>query len=523
MTDIIWPLQAVEPRDVQLAALRAGYGRPGYAYFLRQRLGKTWLALAEYRLLKENNLVDWMIVICPNSIKQAWQDAVEEVDPYIPIHIYSSQKKKNTNYWFQKNRYGGIFIINYESVRSFYDDQGYDKFNTLRAYLVADESAKLADPDARMTKACLMFSSLCQYTRVMSGKPSKGSNNDLWAQLKFISATGRNFFQHKNEFSEQYSWQSRPKDKNTLKLKIEMDPHCFIASDKYLKGFKKIYEAPEQVVMLGEQLRMYRQMEKDLIAEINSDMKMTAPIMLTKYLRLQQISSGIGSAVQNDPNLAQFTSEVYHVNLMPPSENPRIKALKKILKTIGDMDTNAPDDAKQAELFKLSTKVIIICRFKLSMTNLVEELTREGYKVAVMHGGMGTELDAQKEYFHKGDAEILVAQSQVLSFGHTLCGPDDRPCVDIIHYEVTWSLSDRAQCESRPEKMGREDPIHCHDFWASQMDKTMINALVRKEDAAMALMGYSRSLGTLHRQEENDNAQLANEAVNDALSIFGSE
>jgi hypothetical protein len=289
---------------------------------------------------------------------------------------------------------------------------------------------------------------------------------------------------------------------------MEMEPHCFIASDKYVKGFKKVYEAPEHVVMLGEQLRMYRQMEKDLIAEINSDLKMTAPIMLTKYLRLQQISSGIGSAVQtiNDPNVLEFISEVHHVNLMPPSENPRIKALKKILRNIGDMDTNAPDDAKQAELFKLSTKVIIICKFKLSMKNLVEELEREGYKVAVMHGGMGQELDVQKELFHKGNVEILVAQSQVLSYGHTLCGPDDFPCTDVIHYEVTWSLSDRAQCESRPEKMGREDPIHCHDFWASQMDKVMIRALVRKEDAAMALMGYSRSLGTLHRQEDNTEA-----------------
>lgn len=477
--NISWPLEGVAPRDVQLAALRAGYGKPGYAYFLRQRLGKTWLAYAEYKLLKEAGNVDWMFIICPNSIKKQWADAIEEVDICEPICVYSSQKKADTDYFFKKNKLGGVFIINYESVKSFYDDMGWAKFNPLRTYLAADESTKLADPDARMTKAALEMAALCQYTRVLTGKPSKGTNSDLWAQLKFIGATHRNFFQHKHFFTVVGGFQGRQSlmNVNTELLKQEMDPFCFIADDKYVEGFKKVYEPLRKVTMLGEQFRMYEAMEKELLVEISGDLKMTAPIILVKYLRLQQISSGIGSAKNDELN------EVGHFNLIPPENNPRIKAVKEIL----DCETGK--------------KTIIVCRFKLSMQNLKQELEKDGHKVAIMQGGMGAKLDEQKRLFHEGDHDILLAQIQVLNFGHTLCGPDDSSCEDMIFYENNFSLIDRAQCESRPEKLGRQRPISYWDFYASQMDRMMVQTLVRKEDASMALMGYARERGILHHGE----------------------
>src|SRR5687767_674806 len=433
MNNTSWPLEGVEPREVQLAALRAGYGKAGFAYFLRQRLGKSWLAYAEYKLLKEQGLVDWMVIICPNSIKKQWADSIEEVDLYEPINVYSSQKVDATNYFFKKNKRGGVFIINYESVKSFYDDDGWSKFNPLRTYLVADESTKLADPDAKMTKAALEMAALCQYTRVLTGKPSKGKNTDLWAQLKFIGATNRSFIMHKNMFTVMGGRDGRvhQMDVNTEVLKQEMEPFSFIADDRFIDGFKKVYEPLRKITMTGQQKRIYEQMEKELIAQLTDDVKMTAPIMLVKYLRLQQISSGIGSAKNDELN------EVGHFNLVDPKDNPRIKAVKEIL------DSEA------------GKKVIIVCRFKLSIQNLKEELEKDGHKVAIMVGGMGAELDRQKKLFHEGDHNILIAQMQVLNFGHTLCGPDDAPCEDVIHYELNWSLIDRAQCESRPEKMGR--------------------------------------------------------------------
>lgn len=473
MSEINWPLETIKPREVQLEALRKGFGKPGFAYFLRQRLGKTWLAYAEFKLFQAQGKVDWFFLICPNSIKEDWAKAIEDVDPYIPLRVYNSQEKSKTEYWFDNTK-GGAFIINYESMKSFWDSNGWNKFNTLRAYICADESTKIVDPTAKSTKACLEMAQLCAYRRVLTGKPSKGSNSDLWAQLKFINATDRNFHQHKYYFTIVGGWQGKQsiKNVNTEILKREMEPYCYIAEDKYISGFEKIYEPLRRIEMLGEQAKMYKEMQDSLIVELQNDIKMTAPIILTKYLRLQQIASGIGG----DEDSNQF-------NLIEPSRNPKIKIVKEIIEN------------------EVSNKVIIVCRFRLSIKNLYNELTKEGYKCSVMMGDMGKDITEQKRLFHEGDHDVCIAQEQVLCFGHTLHGPDDNPCTDMIFFENSFSLNNRAQCESRPENYSNPKAISYYDMYGSGMEEMILKALIKKEDTSMALMGYARDKGILHSTE----------------------
>jgi len=472
-----WPFPSKSAREVQMRALSKGYGKPGFAYIMRQRLGKTLTAFAEYTLLKEEGLVDWFIVICPNSIKKQWMDAIEEVNPFIPIYIYESQSRKNFDRFFKvAKKVGGVFIINYESTISFTKrEDWFSLFDPLRTYIVADESTKIKEPSLKSTKACLELASVCAYRRILTGKPTANSNADLWSQLKFIGATERNFYQHKYSFCVMGGWQGKTvmKNINTEVLKAEMEPYVYIAEDKYIKGCEKIYEPMRKVELEGELKRMYEQMEDDLLLELGNGTEITAPIALVKYLRLQQISSGIAG----DPDGNQH-------NLVEPHRNPRIKATLDIIEN--DIDH----------------KVIIVCRFKKSIENLKQVLIDKGYNCLTLVGGMKPdEIEAVKAEFNKyyedpeESTDILIAQIQVLSYGHTLCGDDRNPCDSMIFYENDFSLLNRAQCESRPEKMERQKPISYYDFYASQMDRYIINALIRKEDAAMSLMGYARKHG----------------------------
>ncbi len=268
------------------------------------------------------------------------------------------------------------------------------------------------------------------------------------------------------------------KNVNTTVLQKEMAPYSYIAEDKYIKGFEKIYEPLRRVYLTEEQQQLYTEMEQELITELKDGTEITAPIILVKYLRLQQISSGIAG----DPNSTQH-------NIIEPSRNPRIRVVRELLDS------------------EVDHKVIIPCRFRLSINNLYDTLTKDGYKVAVMTGGMGPEIEIEKERFNRGDATILLAQLQVLSYGHTLCGPDDNPCDSILYYENDFSLLNRMQSESRPEKYLREVPISIYDLYASDMDKYIIQALVKKEDAAMALMNYSRSYGMRPELSKAPNAR----------------
>lgn len=464
-----WPFPQIEPREVQLEALEAAKGKPGFAYFMRQRLGKTWTAYAEFYNLREVGEVDWCIVICPNSIKLQWQQAIEQVDPYTPICIYSSQSKAKTNYFFKKNKTGGVFIINYEGVKAFMREAGWQKIDPLKTYIVVDESTKIKEPKTEMAKACHELGSICSVRRVLTGKPTANSNADVWSQLKFIGATDRNYYQHKYYFCVVGGYQGRQvkRNINTEQLKQEMAPFCYIAPDKYIKGFEKVYEPLRFVQFSGEQLRMYQEMEKSLILELQGGgIQITAPIALVKYLRLQQISSGIAGDVDGKQH-----------NIIDPERNPRIGVVREILEN------------------EVSNKVIIPCRFKLSIDNLYQVLSKRGFRCQKLIGGMSlTQIEDAKRKFNEEDYDVLLSQLQVLSFGHTLPGNDKRPCDSMIFYENDFSLINRAQCESRPEKVDSV-AISYYDMYASEMDKYIIEAILRKEDGAMALMGYARKYG----------------------------
>lgn len=442
---------------------------------MRQRLGKTLTAFAEYKILFKKGEVRWMVVICPNSIKEQWQEAIEEVDPFEPICVYNSQRKQATEHFFSTaTKTGGVFIINKESVKAFMDSGGWQKFDPLNTYLCLDESTGIKEPRLKTTKSCLELAAICEYTRILTAKPTGNSNNDIWAQLKFIGATDRNYHQHQFTFTRMGGWQGRQVIGNINEdmLKREIAPHCYIAPDKYITGFKRIYEPLRRIILPKELNDMYLNMYHGFLTEIEGNVEISAPIALTKYLRLQQISSGVAGDAEGKQH-----------NLIEPKYNTRIKAVKDILDN------------------EVTGKTIIACRFKLSIDNLCGELQKEGYKVLKVIGGMEKELNEIKRKFNEGDYDVLVGQCNVLAYGHTLTGPDANPCTSMVHYERNFSLLDQAQIECRPEKFGRDVTVSHYDFFASDMDKHILKALIRKEDAATSLMGYARDQGILSSTE----------------------
>jgi len=469
----LWPFQ-IKPREVQLEAIAKGFDKPGFAYFMRQRLGKTWTAFAEYSILRKQGKVDWFFCICPNSLKEQWQEQIEVVNQFIPIDVYLASNKKKTKNYFTKNKRGGVFIINYESLQSFVDDFTNDPmFSPQRVYLVADESTKIKDPSAKMTKAAHALAELCAYNRVLTGKPYANSNADLWGQLKFARATELNFYQHKHRYCTMGGYMGRQtvKNINTTHLKESMAPFSYIAPDKYIKGFEKVYEPMRRVHLTGQLESQYKQMEDDLVLALSSDVKITAPIALTRYLRLQQISSGVAGDIEGQQH-----------NLVDPFHNPRIKVVREILDN------------------EVEHKCIIAARFVLSIKNLKRVLEGDGHKCAIIMGDehmrtMGLNIQEEKRKFNSDECDVLIGQLQSLAYGHTLPGNKDNPCDSMIFYENDFSLLNRSQCESRPENADNQIPISYYDLFASKMDKYLVNSFVKKEDASLRLMGYARKHG----------------------------
>src|SRR4029077_20653364 len=104
---------------VQIAALRFGEGKRGVGYFLEMGLGKTLLALEEFRGLVEKRVATRMIVVAPNSFKRGWADEIEKHGLNFDAHVFVSGAKTNDK-WLSIAKYSKapILIINYEAIRS---------------------------------------------------------------------------------------------------------------------------------------------------------------------------------------------------------------------------------------------------------------------------------------------------------------------------------------------------------------------------------------------------------------------
>jgi len=450
---------------------------------MRQRLGKTLTAYAEFCMLREDRKVEWMIVICPNSLKGQWEAAIQEVDPIEPICVYNSARKDDEKYYFRKNKTGGILIINYESVRP-YIESARPPVDLNKVYLVADESTKIKEWSNKSAKACIKLADMCGYKRILTGRPTANSNMDVWSQLRFIGATTRNYHQHKYTFCLLGGYMGRQvvSNQNTDMLKKEMEPYVYVAPDQYVKGFNRVYEPMRKIELTAELAKNYKSMEDDLLVSLSEGVNITGPLAITKYLRLAQLGSGIGGLEDGK-----------QINLIDPHKNPRIHAVMDLLES------------------ECTNKTIIVCRFLLSITNLFQVLSDKGYKVVVIVGGEKPEvIEANKKEFNDGDADVLIGQIQTLSYGHTLPGNSNRPADSVIFFENSYSLIDRAQVEARPEKLGSDIPVSYYDFYSTKLDKHVLSSLIRKDDASLALLGYAREFGGRTKESVATDMEIAN-------------
>jgi hypothetical protein len=436
-------------------------------------MGKTGTVLADFELLRRQGLADTLIVVCPNSLKYAWQDAIcDEWNVPAFSYVYEASKRKQVPDCFRRKEGTAlILIINYDSLAAAVDYGYFNLFDPRRAMIAFDQSTEIKNHGAQRTKAALKLARSFAYKRVLAGKPTSNGNHELWAQLKVIDATAMGFYGFRNTFCVLGGYMGKQVvgEQNTAYLRDTMAPHCFIAGDKYLAEFEpKIYAPIRHVGMTPNQTKAYKQMEKDFLIAMDSG-DITAAIALTKYLRLQQISSGFA------------TSETgMETVIVEPHFNPRLKEVYNIIKE------------------EVENKVIVFYKFQQSYDWLEDTLAE--FNPATIKGGMrGEAVEAQKRLFNTDpNCKVLIAQIEVAKMGHTLPGTDEMPCDTIIFYENNYSLITRSECEARPEKMGRKIPIEVIDLVSSAMDKEMVKALQKKENAAMALMGYSRKHGVLH-------------------------
>lgn len=477
--------------------------RNDFALFLEMGTGKTriMLEILRYKLNTHKRYLR-TIVFCPLIVTRNWQNEIAKYTniPREKVVCLDGTGAKKIQVFNDKAfnpkapedadmRIGNIFICNYDALLN------AELFATILEWqpevLILDESHRAARSTAIRTKKLIKISELMSsrkekyntlaYRYLLTGTPILKDQLDLFSQFKILDGgktLGSNFYEYRAKFfhdknsgmpQQKYfpNWQPR-KDMEPILTKLIADKSATVKKEECL-DLPPLVKEYVYVEMSSEQVRMYKEMKKNLIAYLESHPNIgksnavVANLALTKALRLQQILSGF--VVTEDGDTIQF------------KDPPRLTALMEI---IGDL---APIH-----------KIIVWCVFKENYKMIADKLVMKGIDFVQLHG----EID-NKDKFKNVDAfnsdpniRVLIGNPLSGGLGINLVSSDVS-----IWYSRNFSLEQDIQAESRNYRGGSE--IHkkvtrIDMITPDTMDEIILDSVAKKYDISKNILDFKKLL-----------------------------
>ena len=175
----------------QLDAVRAVKDLPYAAIFHEQGLGKTKIAIDLALIWLQTDVVDTVFIVTKKSLVENWRNEVA-AHCHVTPHVLSGNRRQNSA---SLNSPVLLYLANYEVVAS---NASVIKLflQTCRVGCILDESQKIKNPDAALTRAFHDIAVAFERRIIMTGTPAANRPYDIWAQIKFLDdgkSLGRTF------------------------------------------------------------------------------------------------------------------------------------------------------------------------------------------------------------------------------------------------------------------------------------------------------------------------------------------
>ncbi len=404
------------------------------------------IALIKYRAIHFK--ARKFLIVCPHqAIKRVWFDDLRKFLKFRPS-IFMMDKGTAQAQAYLKDKLNGIYIINYEKtwrVQKQLEAMNFDM-------VILDESSKIKQHASKQSKAMHKFNTV-RFRSILTATPTPNSYLEIFSQYKFLDPNmfGDNFYAFRDRFftknpANEFQWFLKPNSTNILKL------YTSVGSVGWEKSkcidLPKLTSQPLECELSREQRSAYTDMAKDMIAYLN-DQTYDASIVLTKMLRLTQITSGF---IQNtDPDGAQ---DVYNFKV-----NPKLNLLMDTVKSIPE-----------------NKKIIIWAVFHHDIESILGALN-DKYGGAVSYYGKTTKGERTKALndFIEGDVRFIVAHPKSLGMAINLSVASYS-----IRYSMNYSYEDYAQSVERFNRHGQTEPMTEYILLAAGTNDSIIHELVTK-------------------------------------------
>lgn len=444
------------PYNYQRKALRFLWGNSwGGGLLMEPGTGKTKVALDFIGALYLNKGVRRVLVVCPIAAFGVWEEqAKEHMSPEVPYTHIRINKSKTLSRLHDEipPEHLQLVVINYESARLpivlkqllFWEPD----------VVILDESHKIKKPAAKRSKACHRLGRVARYRLVLTGTAITNSPLDIFSQWKFLNPQrfGYSFNEFKQEYAifGGYGGYSVLGYKNTKYLQGRMARDAFVAlKEDCLDLPEKIHQIVP-IQLKASTSKLYYQMERQMIAELDEQTRIVAPIVLTKLLRLAQITSGF---ISDEGKIEAISTE-------------KLDMLEDLLETY---------------CIEPQRRVAIFCRFIPTLERIQKRLQEMDLSHSIIRGGMSIEKRAearQQLWSAKGPAVIL---GQIEAIGLSI---DLSCCSTGIFAELDYSADHYIQAQDRLHRLGQRNPV---TYLYLQTPETV------DEDIYWALQGHNRT------------------------------
>jgi len=441
-----------------------------------QGTGKTKLILDTAAHLWRAQKADGLLVLAPNGVQVNW--ATDEIPAHMPedvpikVHVY--QSKRALTKWHKQAceevlAYRGFPIVtmSYDAFMTKKGRQFAEKFlHERNTFYVLDESQRIKSPKAKRTISVVASGRRATYKRILSGTPITNSPFDIYSQMKFLDERFwkdrgfGDFFAFKTFFgvwvtrvaNEGRSNERRFPDlveyKNLEILSDTVAEHTTrVLKEDVLDLPPKLY-TKRYFDLSSQQRKIYEDLIRDFMTFLDSGELITAPLVITRLLRLQQLTCGY------------VVDDKHKLQRLP--ENPRLKLL---LDTLTDVDGSA----------------IIWARFREDINQICAELGAH----AVRFDGKVNDRERQiaRNRFQDGDVRFFVGNPAAAGVGLTL-----HRAKTVIYYSNSFNFEHRLQSEDRAHRIGQTNSVLYIDLCGiNTVDSHIIDSLREKRTLASTI------------------------------------
>lgn len=461
-----------KPYDHQRKALEASWAARHYALFMEMGTGKSKVVVDNIGILYERGEINAALIIAPKGVYDNWVKG--EIPTHLPERIQrhvmrwspnrsQTYEKALIEFITSKDEALKIFVMNVEAFSTPRGTEAGTAFlhKNPDNIIVVDESTTIKNRKASRTKNIVGLRERCKYRRILTGSPITKSPMDLYAQCDLLEekCLGFNsYFAYQNRYANvqrrtmgHRSFQEIVGYRRLDELSTKLDKF----SNRVLK--RDCLDLPEKVYLrrevplTAEQDKLYVQMKKLALAQLESGELATTASVLTQIMRLQQICCG--HLMTDDGTMREI-------------KNNRMSELLGLVEEI------------QGKAIIWATYSHDIRQIKEAIAKLFGEDS-----VATYYGA--TVQDERQEIVNRfQDPEdplrFFIGQPKTGGYGITLTAANT-----VIYYSNSYDLEIRLQSEDRAHRIGQTNRVTYIDLVSPDtVDEKILTALRDKIDIA---------------------------------------